>query len=105
MTFDDIYNFVTPNNFGVSVYAGNVLISNGVKYAIENKAITPDEITNALNLFESGNYGEAYTPGEAPQPGHEYGEYKTDLTPGSEKGYLWLHREYANIIIYFHFER
>ena len=40
MTFDDIYNFIVPNNFGVSVYAGNVLISNGVKYALENKAIT-----------------------------------------------------------------
>lgn len=105
MTFDDIYNFVTPNNFGVSAYQGNIIISNGIKYALENKAITPEQINDAIKRFEAGDFGDAYTIGEKPQSGHEYGEYKTDLTPGSEKGYLWLHREYANIIIYFHFER
>jgi hypothetical protein len=105
MTFDDIYNFIVPNNFGVSLYAGDILISNGVKYALEQKAITPEEITNAINRFESGDFGDAYTFGETPIKGQEYGEYKTDLTPGNERGYLWLHRENANIVVYFHFER
>ncbi len=105
MTFNEIYKYIVPSNFGVSVYAGNVLISNGIKYALENKAITPEQITNALNRFESGDFGDAYTIGETPIEGHEYGEYKTDLTPDSEQGYLWVHREFANIIIYFHFER
>lgn len=105
MNFEDIYNYVTPNNFGVSIYMGNVLISNGIKYALENKAITPEQVQNAINLFEGGNFGNAYDYDEKPIKGNEYGEYKTDLTPGSERGYLWVHRENANIIIYFHFER
>lgn len=105
MTFDDIYNYVTPNNFGVSLYGGNILVSNGVKYALENKAITPAQLADAIARFEAGDFGEAYTIGESPQPGREYGEYKTDLTPGSEKGYLWLHRESSKIIAYFLFER
>lgn len=105
MTFNDIYNFVTKNGFGITAYMGNVFISNGIKYALENNAITKEQVKNALARFESGDFGNAYEYGEKATEGSEYGEYKTNLSPEDESGFLWIHREFANIIIYFHFER
>lgn len=103
-TFNDIQNFVAPNNFGTSNWKGVATISNGIRFALDNGALTEKQLDEALAMFEGGNFGTAYGPDEAPQSGREFGQYKTDLTP-DEDGYLWLHREGNGIVIYFHFER
>lgn len=117
MTFSDIRNYVYKKGFGISAYVSNVIlsngvkcvrnvfISNGVKYALENKVITYEQVDKVLASFNNGDFGIAYCYDEIPIKGYEYGQYETDLTPESEEGFLWIHREFENIVVYFHFER
>lgn len=116
INFDDVYKYITDNNnFGLSSFingAYDVYISNGIKYALDNQLLNPQELTGAINQFCNGNYGTAYEYGEKPINGHEYGQYKTSIDADGERAYIWAHREKhpAGIdkdyfCIYFHFER
>ena len=112
--FDDVYNYVTNGNYGINPFisAGyDVYISNGIKYALENGLLNPQELTDAIKQFYNGDYGTAYDYDEKPTSGREYGQYKTSVDADGERAYIWAHREKhpAGInkdyfIIYFHFE-
>lgn len=116
ISFNDVYNFITENNnFGIIPFlsAGyDVYISNGIKYALDNELLAPQELSDAIKQFHNGNYGTAYEYGEKPTAGHEYGQYKTSIDADGERAYLWAHREKHPagllkdyFVIYFHFER
>lgn len=104
VTFEEIYNYVESGNFGVFPYREKVGISAGVKYALEHKALTNEQIENIIKRFTSGDFGTAYLWDGKPIKNHEYGQYNTNLTP-SEKSTLWIARDYELIVLYFHFER
>ena len=116
INFDDVYKYITDNNnFGLLSFingAYDVYISNGIKYALENQLLNPQELTGAIKQFYNGDYGTAYEYDETPTAGHEYGQYKTSIDADGERAYIWAHREKhpAGIdkdyfCIYFHFER
>lgn len=99
MTLNEIENYVIGNNkFGLS-YCGNVGYSAGVTLAIENNEGFSNEVEGALKRFEGKDFGTMYDVGETIVEGCEYGCYDTSI------GELFIHREFAMIVIYFRFER
>ena len=99
MTLNEIENYVIGNNkFRVS-YRGDIGYSTGVLVAIENNEGFCNEVEGALKRFESRDFGTMYDVGETIVEGCEYGCYDTSI------GELFIHREFAMIVIYFCFER
>lgn len=99
MTLSEIENYVVSNNkFGVS-YCGDIGYSTGVLVAIENNKGFDKEVEKVLQRFESGDFGSFYDLDETPKKDNEYGCYDTSV------GELFVHAEFATIVIYFLFER
>ncbi|MDY6285836.1 MAG: hypothetical protein ACOYBK_02275 [Bilifractor sp.] len=111
MTFHELQELVKKKGYGTAMY-GNVngepvYLSRGVREAFLNDEDEIQPIINSVIAFQGGDYGTAAEKGKTSTEGHEYGRY--DLGVFSEEQEedtaIWIHRDGAAIIVYFHFER
>ena len=106
MTYQDIYNHVTPNNFyrhiNCSIGAAYETddISEGVLYATQHgEPEFIEQCSEAARRFYIGDWGTFLDYDESNIPGHEWGEYP------SIYGEIWIHREGCRTVLFFPFER
>ena len=103
---DKIRDYVVTTGFGTQAYttigSGEVLLlSNGIKYALNQSYISYKALDNAIEKFLSRDFGTMYGYGEKVTAGNEYWEYQSELSDGN----IYLHRERGAVVAYFLFER
>ena len=85
-----------------------VAFSAGIEYAIIHEEAFYDEVAEAVQRFQAGDYGTAYEDGEKPWKFFEYGTYEGSV------GEIHIHRDGVydvlygaqyDFVVYFFFER
>lgn len=79
--------------------AEEIVLTHGIAKAAEASKEFAAQIGTAVRRFLASDFGTMYEEDEEPQPGAEYGMYKTTAAP------IFLHREAGHIVIYFEEER
>lgn len=112
MTYEEIYKYVTDNNFGVT----QMLLDNGdcigasagIRYLLEHDASSHNLISGALKRFYSADFGDMYGLGEEPPRTYmdrsAYGEYVIKAVDQP----IYIHYEPDSgyeVVVYFAFER
>lgn len=108
-TFQELKDIVKKKGYGTALY-GNVngdavYLSRGIREEfMGDEDMQP--VIEAVEKFQSADYGTASEFGKTSSRGHEYGRYAISvLQDENEDTGVWIHRAEDAILVYFKFER